>query len=129
MSRRIRTAAEAEDAVRAIGGRVAGLWTQEVEPWTGRSYLHASGIEVRAWRVRMPRGERTYRVAEFDDPSGHVLSERGLQLACYCPQSRIRKGHCEHAVALARAIGGRDVVAERWAEQEARGEGARAGGE
>ncbi|HEX6938603.1 MAG TPA: hypothetical protein VF158_04275 [Longimicrobiales bacterium] len=108
---------------RALAGcSQPGVRIEPVEPReTGSIY----GPEFRAWRVTVGTG-RTYRVAEFGDAAGAmVLSDRGLRLACECTTAMIRRGHCEHAAHVARRIGGRDLLAEMWAQQDRKAGGAR----
>ena len=106
---------------RLASGSQPGLRIEPVEP---REIGSLYGPELRAWRVTVGTG-RTYRVAEFGDSAGAmVLSDRGLRLACECMTAMIRHGHCEHASHVARHIGGRDLLAEMWAEQDRRSGGA-----
>lgn len=107
---------------RLAAGSQPGVRIEPVEP---RAMGSIYGPELRAWRVTVGTG-RTYRVAEFGDAAGAmVLSDRGLRVACECMTAMIRHGYCDHAAHVARQIGGRDLLAEMWAQQDRMAGGAR----
>lgn len=75
------------------------------------------GDEVRAWTVRLPAGRRTFHVGAYRPEPGIsdlFVSPKGERIVCECTTAGIYHGYCRHGAAVARAIGGRDVVAEMW---------------
>lgn len=104
----------------ASGAHVEAYPAASIKRVRRQKHGRVQGEELRAWEVRMPRGVCVYRVGEFSRRSGAVLSERGFVLGCDCERARICRGRCTHTLAVADRFGGRDVVAEKWEELDAR---------